>query len=199
MQNWKKHKKEKKTLFVNTTVLTALVKMSVFFSAFFIFVVFPIPIFSEMFLTGFQKSKNNKIAKQEEQKNNQKTRCKAKINEMLWFKTTQDNKQNNKNKRTSWNKKTNTTKRKSKNQKEKMKNRKEGRKKRTRDRQRTRKGNLGGAPKRLKINKGRRWKINKTCPFLGEKQVFCLLKNKERKAKRKKTKTPKNKKKIRRV
>ena len=30
MQNLKKHKKGKKTLFVNTTVLTALVKMSVF-------------------------------------------------------------------------------------------------------------------------------------------------------------------------
>ena len=34
MQNWKKHSKETKTLFVNTTVLTAFVKMS-FFSAFF--------------------------------------------------------------------------------------------------------------------------------------------------------------------
>ena len=30
-QNWKKHKKEKKTLFVNTPVLTVLVEMSVFF------------------------------------------------------------------------------------------------------------------------------------------------------------------------
>ena len=41
-----------------------------------------------------KNQKNNKIAKQEEQKNNnnQKTRCKAKRNEMLWFKTTQDNK-----------------------------------------------------------------------------------------------------------
>ena len=65
MQNWKKHKKETKTLFVNTTVLTAFVKMSVF-CAFFIFAVFPISIFVQRcFLTGFQKSKNNKIAKQE--------------------------------------------------------------------------------------------------------------------------------------
>ena len=67
MQKIKKNKKEKKTLFVNTIVLTALVKMSAF-SAFFIFAVFPISMFSEMFLTGFQKSKRNEIAKQEEQK-----------------------------------------------------------------------------------------------------------------------------------
>ena len=40
MQNLKKHKKRKKTLFVNTIVLIALVKVSVFFSAFLIFAVF---------------------------------------------------------------------------------------------------------------------------------------------------------------
>ena len=45
--------------------------------------------FSEMFLTDFQKSKHNKIGKQEEQKNNnnKKTRCKAKINPTWWLKT----------------------------------------------------------------------------------------------------------------
>ena len=59
MQNLKKHKK---TLFVRKIVLTALVNMSVFFSAFLIFAVFGISsfFFSEMFLIGFQKSKNTK-------------------------------------------------------------------------------------------------------------------------------------------
>ena len=57
MQNLQKHKKGKKTLFVNTTNRNALVKMSVLFSAFFSFAVFPISIFSEIFLTGFQKSR----------------------------------------------------------------------------------------------------------------------------------------------
>ena len=60
MQNWKKHKKETKTLFVNTTVLTAFVKMSVF-CAFFIFAVFPISIFfRDVF---WQVSKNQKTTK----------------------------------------------------------------------------------------------------------------------------------------
>ena len=44
MQNLKKHKKEIKTLFVSTPVLTALVKMS-FFCAFFIFGFFAISNF----------------------------------------------------------------------------------------------------------------------------------------------------------
>ena len=176
MQNWKKHKKETKTLFVNTTVLTAFVKMSVFFLHFSFLLFFQFPFFQRCFLTGFQKSKNNKIAKQEEQKNNnnQKTRCKAKRNEMLWFKTTQDNKQKNKNKRTSWNKKANTTKRKSKNQKEKMKNRKEGRKKRTRERQRKRKGRKGGGPKKAKEKQRETLKNKQKCPFLGGKTGFFV-------------------------
>ena len=59
MQNLNKHKKEN-TLFVNTPVLTVLVKMSAF-SAFFIFAILEFPCFSEMFLIGFQKLKNNKI------------------------------------------------------------------------------------------------------------------------------------------
>ena len=119
----------------------------------------------------FPKIKNNKIAKQEEQKNNnnQKTRCKAKINEMLWFKTTQDNKQNNKNKRTSWNKKGKHNKKK-KQEPEREIEKQEGRKKRTRERRereiKKEKGKFRGeAPKRLKRNKGRHWQINKKCPF----------------------------------
>ena len=44
MQNLKKHKKEKKTLFVSTPVLTALVKIS-FSCAFFIFGFFAISKF----------------------------------------------------------------------------------------------------------------------------------------------------------
>ena len=57
------------TLFVNTPVLTVLVKMSVFFSCIFDFCCFlDFPCFSEMFLIGFQNSKNNKIWKQQKQK-----------------------------------------------------------------------------------------------------------------------------------
>ena len=67
MQKIKKHKKEKKTLSVNTIVLTALVKMSVFFCIFH-FCCLCNSMFSEMFLKSFQKSKHNKIGKQEEQK-----------------------------------------------------------------------------------------------------------------------------------
>ena len=44
------------TLFVNTIVLIALVKMSVF-SAFFIFAIFGISFFSEMFFDWFPKIK----------------------------------------------------------------------------------------------------------------------------------------------
>ena len=58
MQNLKKHKKEKHTLFVSTPVLTALVKMSVFFFLHFSFLFFlQFPIFSEMFFDRFQKIK----------------------------------------------------------------------------------------------------------------------------------------------
>ena len=100
MQNLKKHKKEKNTLFVNTIVLTALVKVS-FFSAFFIFAVFfSISVFLKMFFVWFLKIKKyKKKTKQAKQKQEQKEdkRCKAKSNEILWFKTKQDNKQNNRN------------------------------------------------------------------------------------------------------
>ena len=49
-------KNKKKTLFVNTPVLTVLVKMSVF-SAFLNLLFLEFPCFSEMFLIGFQKFK----------------------------------------------------------------------------------------------------------------------------------------------
>ena len=57
-----------------------------------------------MFLIGFPKSKKNTIKYQSKQSKKQEQkedkRCKAKTNEMLWFKTKQDNKQNNRNQRT---------------------------------------------------------------------------------------------------
>ena len=149
MQNWKKHKKERKTLFVNTTVLSALVKMSVFFCIFDFCCFSNFHVFQRCFLTGFQKSKNNKIWKQLKQKNNnQKTRCKAKINEMLWFKTTQDNKQNNKNKRTSWNKKSKHNKKK-KQEPERENEKQEGRKKEKNKREtKKEKGKKGEKPQK---------------------------------------------------
>ena len=80
----KETQKRKKTLFVNTTVLIALVKMSVF-PAFFIFAIFGFFFFSDMFFDWFPKSKNNKIPKhdKENKNNNKKTRCKTKTNQIL--------------------------------------------------------------------------------------------------------------------
>ena len=195
MQNWKKHKKETKTLFVNTTVLTAFVKMSVFFCIFHFCCFSNFHFFQRRFLAGFQKSKNNKIAKQEEQKKQQpeNKQSKKKLNVMI-----EDNKQKNKNKRTSWNKKANTTKRKSKNQKEKMKNRKEGRKKQTRERQRKRKGRKGGGPKKAKEKQRETLKINKKWSFFRGKTGFFVnwkkqIKESKEKNKNKKKQKQKNK------
>ena len=81
MQNLNKHNKEKKTLFVNTIVLIALVRMSVFFSVFFIFAVFfQFPFFQRCFWIGFPKSKNTKKQSKQNKKQEQKEdkRCKAK-------------------------------------------------------------------------------------------------------------------------
>ena len=65
MQNLKKHNKRKNTLFVNTIVLTVLVKMS-FFPAFFIFAVF----FNFHFQRCFDWfSKNQKIPKNQSKQN----------------------------------------------------------------------------------------------------------------------------------
>ena len=90
MPNLKKHKKEKKTLFVSTPVLTALVKMS-FFSAFLILFFFAISKISEMFLIGSQNSntkyESNKNKKQKQQEN--KIQSKKKTNMMIQNKTRQ--------------------------------------------------------------------------------------------------------------
>ena len=55
-----------------------------------------------MFLIGFPHIKKYQKPKQAKQKQEQTEdkRCKAKTNEILWFKTKQDNKQNNRNQRT---------------------------------------------------------------------------------------------------
>ena len=74
-----------------------------------------------------------------------------------------------------------------------MKNRKEGRKKRTRERQRKRKGNLGGRPKKAKEKQRETLRNKQKCPFLGGKQVFCLLKTKKGKQRKKKQKPKKQK------
>ena len=113
-KNAKLKETQKKTLFVNTTVLIALVKMSVV-SAFFIFAVFGISIFQKCFLIGFQKSNNNKIPKQEKQ---QKTATRKNAKQKKYY---DSNKQDNKQKKTKTkeqleNKKTNNTNTKSKNQ-----------------------------------------------------------------------------------
>ena len=57
------------------------------------------------------------------------------------------------------------------------------------ERDREREIGKGGGQKRLRRNKGRHSKINKKCPFLGGKQVFSVLKSKERKGNKKKQKT----------
>ena len=66
MQNLKKHKKEKKTLFVSTPVLTALVPTS-FFQHFSFLFFFAISNFLRDVLIGSQKSKKYKIPKQQKQ------------------------------------------------------------------------------------------------------------------------------------
>ena len=128
---------------MNTIVLTALVKMSVFFLH-FLYCCFWNFHFSEMF---WQVSKNqkNKIPKQEDRKQQQPENiCKAKTNQILWFKTnkttsTNKEKKKHKNRRTTWKKKTNKTKGKSKNQIQKWETeRKEDRQEQERERERER-------------------------------------------------------------
>ena len=91
MQNLKNHKKEKKTLFVNTIVLTALVKMSVFLSAFCCF--FNFHFFRDVF-DWFPKikkyKKNTKQAKQKTRtKGRQKKQSKNQWNIMIQNKARQ--------------------------------------------------------------------------------------------------------------
>ena len=80
MQNLKNTKKKKNTICEHNCANSSC--QNVRFFCIFYFCCFSNFHFSEMFLTGFQKSKQNKIAKQEEPKNNnnQKTSCKAKRN-----------------------------------------------------------------------------------------------------------------------
>ena len=78
-------KKKKKTLFVNTIVLTALVKMSVFlYFSFLLF--FQFPFFRDVFdwfptIKKHKKKNQRKQNKKQEQKEDKI--CKAKTNEIL--------------------------------------------------------------------------------------------------------------------
>ena len=141
MQNWKKHKKD--TICEHSCANSSCQQCPFFLHfSFLLFFFSNFHFFRDVFdLNPKPQIKNNKIAKQEEQKNNnnQKTRCKAKINEMLWFKTTQDNKQNNKNKIISWNRKSKHNKKKKQEperENEKQEGRKEERKEQERDKER---------------------------------------------------------------
>ena len=79
MEKLKKHKKETNTMFVNTLVLTVLVKMFGF-SAFFVLRFSGFPLFWEMFWIGSQNSKNNKTSKQQKQKSTTTRKQDAKEN-----------------------------------------------------------------------------------------------------------------------
>ena len=68
-----------------------------------------------------------------------------------------------------------------KQKKAKKKDRKERKQGQEEERDREREIEKGGAPKKLRINKGRHSKVNKKCPFLGANQGFFVLQSKERK------------------
>ena len=61
-----------------------------------------------------------------------------------------------------------------KQKKAKKKDRKERKQGQEEERDREREIEKGGAPKKLRRNKGRHSKISKKCPFLGAKQGFIL-------------------------
>ena len=193
MQNLKKRKKEKMTLFVNTTVLTALVKMSVLFFCIFHFCRFwNFQFFERCFLIGSQTSKNNKIPKQQTHQTTAIRKQDAKQNQMKYY----DSKQNKTTSRKKNKKQKNILQQKSKQNKKKTQApdtemRKEEREEQ--ERYKERESEKGGGPKRLKRNSGRHSKIHKNVLFRG-KTVFSI-KNKQRKAKEKTQK----KKKIRRI
>ena len=169
---------------------------SVLFSAFVIFAVFSISICLKMFLFGFPKSKNTKNQRKQNKKQEQKDdkRCKAKTNERLWFKTKQDNKQNNRNQRTT---KVNKTKRKSKNQKQKWQKQKGRKQERRRQREKKKRRKWNKATEKQRETQKKYTKM----PFLGGKTGFFLAEAKTKKQKKqKKQKTKKTKtNKIRRV
>ena len=75
---------------------------------------------------------------------------------------------------------------KTRNQKKaKKKDKKEERKKRRKERDRERETEKEGGQKRLREKERETLKINKKCPFLGEKQVFFFVLKKERKTRNK--------------
>ena len=100
----------------------------------------------------------------------------SKTNIILWFKTKQDNKQNNTNKTLSWNKK--QTKQKQKAITRNWHEKQEGRKKENNDRDRENKKQdkvkKGKAKRRLKRNKGRQKRINRNALCYQENRVFLL-------------------------
>ena len=68
--------------------------------------------------------------------------------------------------------------------------RQEGRKKgQEEERDRERKIEKGGGQNKLRRNKGRHSKINKKCPFLGGKRVFCITKQRKERKKNKQKKS----------
>ena len=73
----------------------------------------------------------------------------------------------------------------------KKKDKKEERQKRRKERDREREIEKGGAPKKLRRNKGRHSKINKKCPFLRGKQFFCITKQRKERNNNKPKKTKK--------
>ena len=139
MQNLKKHKNEKRH-YLWTPLCELLLSKCPFFLHFSFLLFFQFP-FCDV-LIGFPKLKNTK--KQNQSKPNTKLeqkedkRCKAKTNEILWFKTKQDNKQNNKNQKNNFKEESKQNKKEKQERETEMKNRKEGSKKRTRERQRKR-------------------------------------------------------------
>ena len=82
---------------MNTPVLTALVTMSIFFSAFLIFAAFGISMFSEMFLIGFHNSKITKYESNKKQKKQQENKMQSKNKSKIMIQK-RDNKQTKKNK-----------------------------------------------------------------------------------------------------
>ena len=141
-----------------------------------------------MFLRGFQKSKNNKIPKQEKQKTTITRKiCKTKSK---YYDSKQNKTKTKKQKKHSLKQKNKQNKNKKQEPDTEMRNRKEGRNKkqereieRERERDKERESEKGGGPKRLKRNKGRHSKINKHALVLGGKQGFSI-KHKERKARK---------------
>ena len=183
MQNLEKHKKEKKALFVNTTVLIALVKMSVFFLHFSFLLFLEFPFFQRCF---WWVSKNQKITKYQSKENNNNGKQDAKQKQMKYCDSKQDKTTGRKKKQKLNNilkQNANKTKRKKQEPDTEMRNRKEGRKKRTRARQRKRKWKRR-RPKKAKEKQRETQKNTQKCPFLGGKTGFPIKSQKKEKHKK---------------